>query len=116
MFLFEKHTFEIVTMSSLAQADTSYQKVLDFFYLLNNHKDTSGKVFKNLFDFRDTYDDNSALTQMAIGVIGASGLFQSPEEAKEFYDSPPKFGEFGKPVLLLRPRPVLRPLPGCRPQ
>ena len=85
-------------MSSLAATDIKYQKFLKYFQGLAN---TSGKVFKNLTDFRGHYDLISALTQKMIGVIGTSGLFQNPEEAKEFYDSSPK-GEFGKPVLLLR--------------
>lgn len=85
-------------MSSLAATDVRYQKFLEYSREL---PETSGKVFKNLTDFRGPYDLISALTQKMIGVIGASGQFQSPEEAKEFYDSSPK-GEFGKPVLLLR--------------
>ena len=79
-------------------SDVRYQKFLEYSREL---PETSGKVFKNLTDFRGPYDLISALTQKMIGVIGVSGLFQSPEEAKEFYDASPK-GEFGKPVLLLR--------------
>ena len=85
-------------MSSLAATDIKYQEFFKYFKGLAN---ASGKVYKNLTDFRGPYDLISALTQKMIGVIGTNGLFQSPEEAKEFYDSSPK-SEFGKPVLLLR--------------
>ena len=97
-------------MSSLLDFDISREKIRqyeisdvkkqEFLEYFKGLAETSGKVFKNLTYFRDPYDLNSKVTQNVIGVIGASGLFQSPEEAKEFYDSSPK-GKFGTPGLLL---------------